>query len=118
MPVALADHARLAGLAVRGVMGYEGHLMTDADRADRAPRSRRHGPSCSPRTPLVGGDVISAGGTGTYDLNRWATEIQAGSYALMDTVLRRLGLPFRQALLVWTTVISVVAEAGWSPTPA
>ena len=33
----------------------------------------------------VGGDVISAGGTGTYDLNAWATEIQAGSYALMDT---------------------------------
>ena len=32
----------------------------------------------------VGGEVISAGGTGTYDLNMWATEIQAGSYALMD----------------------------------
>ena len=33
----------------------------------------------------VGGDVVSAGGTGTYDLNTVATEIQAGSYALMDT---------------------------------
>ena len=46
----------------------------------------------------VGGDVISAGGTGTYDLNSWATEIQAGSYALMDTAYAKLGLPFGQAL--------------------
>ena len=66
---------------------------------------------------LVGGDVISAGGTGTYDLNRWATEIQAGSYALMDTAYAKLGLPFTQALTVLSTVISVsdkwaVADCG------
>ena len=66
---------------------------------------------------LVGGDVTSAGGTGTYDLHRWANEIQAGSYALMDTYYGRLGLPFHQALSVWTTVISVspkwmVCDAG------
>ena len=42
----------------------------------------------------VGGDVISAGGTGTYDINTWATEIQAGSYALMDTAYGKLELPF------------------------
>lgn len=34
---------------------------------------------------LVGGEVLSGGGTGTYDLNTWVTEVQAGSYALMDT---------------------------------
>ena len=39
----------------------------------------------------VGGDIVSAGGTGTYDLNTWATEIQAGSYALMDTAYAKLG---------------------------
>jgi D-serine deaminase-like pyridoxal phosphate-dependent protein len=65
----------------------------------------------------VGGDVISAGGTGTYDLNRVATEIQAGSYALMDTAYRKLGQPFRPALTVLSTVISVspryaVADCG------
>ena len=60
----------------------------------------------------VGGDVISAGGTGTYDLNSWATEIQAGSYALMDTAYGMLGLPFTQALSVLSTVISV--SAGWT----
>ena len=55
--------------------------------------------------------MISAGGTGTYDLNTWATEIQAGSYALMDTAYGKLGLPFVQALSVLATVISV--SAGW-----
>ena len=65
----------------------------------------------------VGGDVISAGGTGTFDLNGWATEIQAGSYALMDTTYAKLGLPFLQALSVCATVISVspgyaVADCG------
>jgi len=65
----------------------------------------------------VGGELISAGGTGTYDCNVWATEIQAGSYALMDTAYARLGLPFRQALSVLATVISVapayaVADCG------
>ena len=56
--------------------------------------------------------MISAGGTGTYDLNTWATEIQAGSYALMDTAYAKLGLPFTQALTVLSTVISV--SDGWA----
>ena len=56
--------------------------------------------------------MISAGGTGTYDLNSWATEIQAGSYALMDTAYGKLGLPFSQALSILSTVISV--STGWA----
>jgi D-serine deaminase-like pyridoxal phosphate-dependent protein len=65
----------------------------------------------------VGGEIVSAGGTGTYDINRWATEIQAGSYALMDTAYAKLGLPFVHSLSVLSTVISVskdfaVADCG------
>ncbi len=60
----------------------------------------------------TGGELISAGGTGTYDINRWATELQAGSYALMDTAYGRLGLPFAQALSLLATVISV--SPGWA----
>ena len=66
----------------------------------------------------VGGEVISAGGTGTYDINTWATEIQAGSYALMDTAYAKLGLPFVQALGVLSTVISVSHGLGRWPTAA
>src|SRR5260370_1136722 len=61
----------------------------------------------------VGGDVISAGGTGSYDLNTWANEIQAGSYALMDAAYAKLGLPFQQAASVLATVIST-SSAGYA----
>jgi D-serine deaminase-like pyridoxal phosphate-dependent protein len=61
----------------------------------------------------VGGRLISAGGTGTYDLNSWASEIQAGSYALMDTAYAKLQLPFRNALTILATVISI-SRSGWA----
>jgi D-threonine aldolase len=113
----LGDRARGAGLEVRGVMGYEGHIV---GLEDRAVRTKLLGPSMEQLLHAheqVGGDVISAGGTGTYDMNTWATEIQAGSYALMDTAYAKLGLPFAQALTVLSTVISVsrdwaVADCG------
>jgi D-serine deaminase-like pyridoxal phosphate-dependent protein len=60
----------------------------------------------------VGGEVVSAGGTGTFDVNVWCTEVQAGSYALMDTAYAALDLPFRTALHVEATVISV-SPRGW-----
>jgi D-serine deaminase-like pyridoxal phosphate-dependent protein len=60
----------------------------------------------------VGGDVISAGATVTYDLNTVATEIQAGSYALMDTAFAPMVPEFRPALWVEATVISV--SPGWA----
>ena len=113
----IADLARDAGLVVRGVMGYEGHVVGLADRAERAAKTRIAMEKLVDAHSRVGGEVVSAGGTGTYDLNAWATEIQAGSYALMDTAYAALGLPFRRALFVVATVVSVsgpraVADCG------
>jgi D-serine deaminase-like pyridoxal phosphate-dependent protein len=113
----LADTARRRGLGVRGVMGYEGHLMMVEDRADQAKRVAEAMALLARAHADVGGDVVSAGGTGSYDLNRVATEIQAGSYALMDTAYARLHQPFRPALSVLATVVSVspayaVADCG------
>jgi len=113
----MADRARAAGLAVRGVMGYEGHIVGLEDRRTRTEMLEESMAHLVLAHDHVGGDVISAGGTGTYDLNTWATEIQAGSYALMDTAYAKLGLPFTQALTVLSTVISVsdtwaVADCG------
>ena len=45
----LADAARAAGLTVRGVMGYEGHLMMVADPAERTSRVERSMTSGSSR---------------------------------------------------------------------
>jgi D-serine deaminase-like pyridoxal phosphate-dependent protein len=108
----LADAARAAGLSVRGVMGYEGHIVGLEDRAKRHEMIEVSMEQLVRAHDAVGGDVISAGGTGTYDLNTWATEIQAGSYALMDTAYSKLGLPFVQALSVLATVVSV--SKGWA----
>ncbi len=106
----LADRARAAGLTVRGVMGYEGHIVGLEDRATRVAMIEVSMAQLARAHDDVGGEVVSAGGTGTYDLNTWATEIQAGSYTLMDTAYAKLGLPFEHALSVLATVISVSAE--------
>ena len=109
---ALADLARRSGLEVRGVMGYEGHLMMVADRAERLASVERSMALLRQAHTDVGGDIISAGGTGTFDLHgsTGVNEVQAGSYALMDTHYGQQGLPFEQALYVVGTVISVSAD--------
>ncbi|HYT13150.1 MAG TPA: alanine racemase [Candidatus Nitrosopolaris sp.] len=106
----LAEMARSKGLTVRGVMGYEGHAVGLDDRSLRQDLTAQAMELLVRAHEDVGGDVISAGGTGTYDLNTWANEIQAGSYALMDTAYAKLGLPFKQALSVLATVISTSAS--------
>lgn len=110
---ALADTARRAGLGVRGVMGYEGHAVGLADRAERTRQVEDAMAILAKAHEEVGGEIVSAGGTGSYDINAVATEIQAGSYALMDTAYATLGLPFANALTVIATVISV-NKSGWA----
>jgi D-serine deaminase-like pyridoxal phosphate-dependent protein len=95
-------------------MGYEGHLQPIRDRAERetkaakamgalaaaAGRLRNAGLPC---------EIVSGGGTGTYDISgrvAGITEIQAGSYALMDSDYGALDVPFEQAFFVLGTVIS------------
>jgi len=94
------------------VMGYEGHIVGRAERATRVELIRPAMEALLAAHADVGGDLVSAGGTGTYDINTWATEIQAGSYALMDTAYATLGLPFGQALHNEATVNSVAR--GWA----
>jgi D-serine deaminase-like pyridoxal phosphate-dependent protein len=108
----LADRARSRGLEVRGVMGYEGHVTVIEDRDERAVEVERSMQRLRRAHEQVSGDVISAGSTVDFDQNTWATEIQAGSFVLMDTAFGALDLPFRQGLFLWTTVLSV--SDGWA----
>ncbi|MGH9274441.1 MAG: alanine racemase [Acidimicrobiales bacterium] len=107
----LADLARSKGLEVRGVMGYEGHLMREPGetKADQVGRSMQ---LLLQAHEAVGGDVVSGGGTGTWDLNTWITELQAGSYCLMDTEYTPHAAGFDNALYVLTTLISR-SPKGW-----
>lgn len=103
----LADMAKNVGLKVRGVMGYEGHLMHEYDPMQRAKKTHLAMELLTLAHSKVGGEVISGGGTGTWDCNKAVTELQAGSYVLMDGDYAKLGLPFNEGLLLLTSVISM-----------
>lgn len=110
----LADAARAAGLEVRGVMGYEGHLMMVADPVERAEKTAGAMALLQQAHADVGGDILSGGGTGTWRTNAVVTELQAGSYALMDTAYAAQDdVPFEQALTVLATVVSVNSSQGY-----
>ena len=113
--VALARRAAgTDGLTLRGVMGYEGHLQPLRDRSEREARTRDAMQSLVATAQAIRSaglpcDVVSSGGTGTYDISGrvdGVTEIQAGSYALMDTDYTGVGVPFEQAFTVLGTVVS------------
>jgi len=102
------------GVTLRGVMGYEGHLQPIRDRSDRESRTRQAMQGLVSTAHLLRGsglpcEVVSAGGTGTYDISgriAGVTEIQAGSYALMDTDYSGVGVPFEPAFSVLGTIVS------------
>ncbi len=104
----------LPGLRLAGLMGYEGHAVlmeprnvrleycTQANRklVDTAQYLQKNGHNI---------DIVSAGGTGTYDMTgqyEGITEIEVGSYVLMDTCYAKLNLPFEQSLFIVSTVVS------------
>ena len=114
---AIADYARNHELAVRGTMGYEGHAVLVEDGTERRKLTDESMALLARAHETVGGEILSGGGTGTYELNEIATEIQAGSYALMDTAYAKLDIPFDLALAVVGTVIHAnpkwcVADCG------
>jgi D-serine deaminase-like pyridoxal phosphate-dependent protein len=106
--------SRTGELTLRGLQGYEGQAVLLASRAARREHVWRAAEILTAERDrlLAAGHacpVISGGGTGTLDLAVEAgalTEIQAGSYVLMDSHYSRLDLPFEQALFVLSTVIS------------
>jgi D-serine deaminase-like pyridoxal phosphate-dependent protein len=94
-------------------MGYEGHLMMLTDRQKKQDKVHEAMTLLTQAHNDVGGDIMSAGGTGTYDMfaGTAVNEVQAGSYALMDTQYAELKHPFSQSLWILGTVISV--NASW-----
>ena len=124
--VELAARIAQGPLVYRGVMGYEGHAVLVEDAAEREQRARDALERLSHHVQALRAagyppEIVSAGGTGTYDIaGTWpdVTEVQAGSYVFMDgrycTVRPDLGHP---ALTLLTTVIArhgdyAVIDAG------
>ena len=108
------EAASKPGVTLRGVMGYEGHVVSLPDRVEREARTREAMAGLVETAALVRAaglpcDIVSAGGTGTYDISgriEGITEIQAGSYVLMDADYGRLDVPFEQAFWALGTIIS------------
>lgn len=122
----LARQARDAGLRVRGLMGYEGHLQKMPD-TDETRRLRGDVAALLNRTRLlleqdgIPVDIVTLGGTGTYKVYTefpGITEVQVGSYLLMDTFYKPFAPDFQLGLTVLSRVVSsrssnhLVLDAG------
>jgi D-serine deaminase-like pyridoxal phosphate-dependent protein len=115
----------LPGLRFEGITGYEGHCSGIVDDDERAERHREAmtffvGVADALAADGIAVPIRSAGGTSTW---KWTaafpgiTEIQAGSYVVMDNFHGRMIKEFEHAVTVATTVVSrppdrVVIDAG------
>ena len=98
-------------------MGYEGHCALETNRAVRTEKAAEAMKKLLAVADALeaagfGIEVVSAGGTGSYDLtgaNPRITEIQAGSYVFMDQTRLPIAPAFGIALTVLCTVISRTA---------
>lgn len=126
--------ARLPGIELAGIMGYEGHLLTIEDQAEKRTKiaaaldhlvaTKRLFDEAGLACPIV-----SCGGTGSLPLavgHAGITEVQAGGLIFMDPFYRhRCRIEqFRYALSLWVTVVSrpapdrAIIDAGRKTTNA
>ncbi|HJP32837.1 MAG TPA: DSD1 family PLP-dependent enzyme [Candidatus Latescibacteria bacterium] len=97
-----------------GIMGYQGHVVDLPDASERESGARECLERLSTavtnvRSSGLSVDIVSTSATGDYYISTACdavTEVQAGSYALMDAAYGQLDLGFRNALTVLTTVTS------------
>jgi D-serine deaminase-like pyridoxal phosphate-dependent protein len=116
--VALAGEVRgLPGLRLRGVMGYEGHVVLERNPETRAQRAQAAMDLLATAVRAIEDaghevEIVSAGGTNTHDmtgLHESVTELQAGTYAVMDTGYAALVPRFEPVLSLQARVLSCQA---------
>jgi D-serine deaminase-like pyridoxal phosphate-dependent protein len=104
----------LPGIVLRGITGFEGHAVTEPDPRRRARMAAEAMDRLIAAVDALEArgfeiEVVSAGGTNTYDMtgaNPRVTEIQAGTYVLMDAAYAPLAPAFEPALRMRGTVVS------------
>jgi D-serine deaminase-like pyridoxal phosphate-dependent protein len=108
--VASSPNLRFAGLQAYSVSGSH----TEGKELRRAHSAAAIGEAIAVRRQLLAqgldATTLTGGSTGTWDIDIAIpdlTELQAGSYALMDVAYRKIGgIPFLPAMTVAATVIS------------
>jgi D-serine deaminase-like pyridoxal phosphate-dependent protein len=112
--LALAQMATAQGLRFRGLIGYEGHCVrlppgpAKVEAIEQA-MGKLVGTARLIQSHGLAVEIVSAGGTGTHSISGripGVTEIQGGSYLLMDTDYKTICSEFELALSVLGTVIS------------
>lgn len=117
--------AETKGIIFDGLQAYEGHLVTTPDfderkrKVESAMQAVIETKTLIERSGLVC-PIISGGGTGTYQITgniAGFSEIQSGSYALMDCSYKKVSPEFRNAMHVLATIVSsspthAVADVG------
>jgi D-serine deaminase-like pyridoxal phosphate-dependent protein len=106
------------GLHFAGLHGYEGHTVFIADYEERKQAAHKAmsilvGTAELIRSNGLAVEIVTGGGTGTFDITGQypgVTEIQAGSYIFNDGKYKGVGAPFRNALTLLATVISVPTD--------
>src|SRR5262249_44630871 len=110
---------KLPGLVFRGLQGYDGHLQMIPVAAERrrkcldglaSLRTQRYRIQVA-GTPV---DVVTGGGTGTWEFVagfRGMTELQPGSFLLMDAAYHAIRPEFACSLSILSTVMS--RREGW-----
>jgi len=106
--------SKLRGLRLEGMMGYEGHCMLEPDPELRVQKAHAAMDKLMEAVDYLAragfeSKMISGGGTGTYNItgaHPRLTELQAGSYVVMDAFHAQLVPGFPVALTVLATVIS------------
>jgi D-serine deaminase-like pyridoxal phosphate-dependent protein len=101
-------------LTFAGLMGYEGHTVTIPDFSQRKYETEKSVNLLIETKDLIERnglhvEIMSGGGTGTYNITGKypeMTEIQAGSYVVMDAYYKNVVNEFDCALTVLSSVIS------------
>ena len=113
--LALAKHVRsFPSLEFVGLQGYDGHLQLIADAAERERRSRECSQTLVDSAKLIERagipvKVVTGGGTGTWEFvasTPGMTEVQPGSFVLMDAAYHTIRPEFGCTLSVLATVVS------------
>jgi len=105
---------RTRGVRLDGLQGYEGHLVFLSEEEGRTKAVTDSINLLTDTAQFIRAaglpvNIVSGGGTGTYDVTgsiEGMNEVQAGSYALMDSWYASIRPEFRNALTVLATVIS------------
>jgi D-serine deaminase-like pyridoxal phosphate-dependent protein len=106
-------------LRVRGFQGYSARSAHGANAEERV----RISDACFQKAleareaftrSGLSTEILTGGSTGTWDIDTLrpeVTELQSGSFVLMDLEYARIGVPFKNALTVLATVVSANHDA-------